>query len=120
MEATKVFKNKKNLVYRPVSKANVSSSPKTKLANIEDWKTVGSRKYVDLKSKKKGTVDLDSDDDLENCYDETAGFMENDMMVSRGKALPICMVPMYSIASWNIRVDIGILERVCSKVCSEE
>ncbi|GKG37003.1 hypothetical protein Tco_0447176, partial [Tanacetum coccineum] len=56
-------------------------------ANIEDWKTVGSSKYVDLESKKKGTVDLDSDDDVENCYDETAGFMENDMMVQRGQVL---------------------------------
>ncbi|GJY70441.1 ribonuclease H-like domain, reverse transcriptase, RNA-dependent DNA polymerase [Tanacetum coccineum] len=110
-------KTKKNLVYRPVSKANVSSSPKTNVASSS--KQLGLSKYVDLESKKKGTVDLDSDDDVENCYDETAGFMENDMMVQRGQALPICMVPMYSIASWNIRVDIGILERVFSKVCSK-
>ncbi|GJR69731.1 polyadenylate-binding protein 2-like protein [Tanacetum coccineum] len=141
-------KTKKNLVYRPVSKDNVSSSPKTNMAssskqqgkqpiitansfsalvdedineaNIEDWKTVGSSKYVDLESKKKGTVDLDSDDDVENCYDETAGFMENDMMVQRGQALPYGMVPIIANAhSWNIRVDIGILERVFSKVCSK-
>ncbi|GKE40733.1 ribonuclease H-like domain, reverse transcriptase, RNA-dependent DNA polymerase, partial [Tanacetum coccineum] len=113
-------KTKKNLVYRPVLKANVSSSPKTNVASSSKQQgkqpIITAYSFSDLVDK-EGKVDLDSDDDVENSYNETAGFMENDVMVQRGQALPICMVPMYIIASWNICVDIGILERVCSKVC---
>ncbi|GKB74635.1 hypothetical protein Tco_0936047 [Tanacetum coccineum] len=110
-----VVNTKKQMKYVPVSKPiearsskeNVASSSKQhgKLTigtsnpfsvlqdeenedlNSTDWQKVGSSRYVELEPTKEDTEEVDSDDDVENVFDETTGFMQNDG--SKGESTPV-------------------------------
>ncbi|PWA43570.1 RNA-directed DNA polymerase, eukaryota, Reverse transcriptase zinc-binding domain protein [Artemisia annua] len=46
----------------------------------------------------------DESDEVDNIFDETAQYMESKNVTDPlGQALPLLMVPMYNITSWNIK-----------------